>query len=138
MAFVVDASVMLAQPLGQANRIATFARARLGNEAAVAPGLWWFEVRNVLIVNERRGIISEADTVRVLREWAQLDIAIDNVADEAGITTLARRHRLTVYDAAYLELAARRRLDLATLDASLAAAARLEGIRLVGDDTRSG
>jgi predicted nucleic acid-binding protein len=47
---------------------------------------------------------------------------------------LARRHRLTVYDAAYLELALREHLPLATLDASLAAAARQEGVTILGDD----
>ena len=46
--------------------------------------------------------------------------------------TLARRHRLTVYDAAYLELAVRERLDLATLDENLAEAARREGVAVIG------
>src|SRR6185437_14297015 len=105
MAFVVDASVMLAQPLGQANPIAALARARLDDEAALAPGLWWSEVRNVLIVNERRRPISEADTARAVQDWTQLDISIDTAPDGAAIMALARKHRLTFYDAAYLELA---------------------------------
>jgi predicted nucleic acid-binding protein len=46
--------------------------------------------------------------------------------------TLARRHRLTVYDAAYLELALREALPMATLDEALASAARAEGVSLVG------
>ena len=48
------------------------------------------------------------------------------------VIALARRHRLTVYDAAYLELALRERLELATLDAALAEAARREGIAVTG------
>ena len=133
MAFVVDASVMLAQPLGQPNAIAALARTRLDDEVGLVPAVWWFEVRNVLIINERRRAISDAETANAVREWAQLDITIDNSTDEATIMMLARKHRLTVYDAAYLELALRERLDLATLDTSLAEAARREGVSVVGD-----
>ena len=53
---------------------------------------------------------------------------------EHGVLTLARRHRLTFYDAAYLELAVREALPLATLDQALATAARAEGVPLVGDE----
>ncbi len=133
MAFVVDASVMLARPLGQPNAIAALVRARLDDEVGLVPALWWFEVRNALIINERRRAISEAETARAVQEWAQLDIAIDNSPDEIAIMRLARKHRLTVYDATYLELALRERLPLATLDATLAEAARQEGIAVVGD-----
>jgi predicted nucleic acid-binding protein len=133
MAIVVDASVMLASPLGQPSPIAELAKSRLENEGAVVPALWWYEVRNVLITNERRRLISEADTSRTLGDWSQIGIKIDPPPDEAAVMALARRHRLTVYDAAYLELALRERLDLATLDASLAEAARREGVAVVGD-----
>jgi predicted nucleic acid-binding protein len=133
VAFVIDASVMLAQPLGQPNATAALARARLGDETGLVPAVWWFEVRNVLIISERRRAISEAKTANAVRAWAQLDIIIDNSPDETTIMTLARKHRLTVHDAAYLELALRERLDLATLDTSLAEAARREGVAVVGD-----
>jgi predicted nucleic acid-binding protein len=53
-------------------------------------------------------------------------------AETARLLALARRHGLTVYDAAYLELALREGLDLATLDTELADAARAEGMPLVG------
>jgi predicted nucleic acid-binding protein len=125
---------MLARALGEANVIAALTRARLEREDdAVVPVLWWFEVRNVLIVNERRGRVSEAETARVLRDWSKLDIAIDRSPDENAVIALARRHRLTVYDAAYLELALRHGIELATLDVALAAAARREGVAVVGD-----
>jgi predicted nucleic acid-binding protein len=133
MAFVVDASVMLDRALGELNPVAARARARLQDEEAVVPALWWFETKNVLIVNERRRRISEADSARALREWSLLDITIDLAPNEVTVLTLARRHRLTVYDAAYLELALRERLDLATLDENLAAAARREGVAVIGD-----
>jgi len=68
-----------------------------------------------------------------LAEFSQTSVAIDREPDETVIIDLARRHRLTVYDAAYLELALRERLDLATLDSTLAEAARREGVAVVGD-----
>jgi predicted nucleic acid-binding protein len=129
---VVDASVMLTRALGELNPTAALTRERLQGERAFVPALWWFELRNVLVVNERRGRISETDTSAALVDWARLDITIDRSPDEAIIMTLARRHRLTVYDAAYLELALREGADLATLDASLAEAAQREGVALVG------
>jgi predicted nucleic acid-binding protein len=101
-------------------------------DQARVPALWWFEMRNALIVNERRGRLSEADTVNFLRGVARLKIGIDRSPDEAGILTLARRHRLTVYDAAYLELARRESLPLATLDRALRKAASASGVALLG------
>ena len=59
-------------------------------------------------------------------------IGIDRAPVSETVLTLARRHRLTVYDAAYLELAGRREAPLATLDKKLAAAARAAGVALVG------
>ena len=69
---------------------------------------------------------------RFLRELSRLAIIVDGVPDETGVLTLARHRRLTVYDAAYLELALRRDLPLATLDGALAGAARAEGSPLIG------
>jgi predicted nucleic acid-binding protein len=80
--------------------------ARIQAEEAVVPSLWWFEIRNILVVNERRKRITEADT-------------------------LARTHRLSDYDASYLELALREGIPLATLDAELITAARAEGSGLI-------
>jgi predicted nucleic acid-binding protein len=91
-----------------------------------------FELRNALVVIERRGQITTAD--RASGNVERLAITIDNTPDESGVLTLARRHRLTVYDAAYLKLASRNALPLATLDAMLATAARSEGVHLLGDD----
>jgi predicted nucleic acid-binding protein len=96
------------------------------------PALWWFEVRNALAVNERRGRLGEADTAAFLRALARLSIGFDRSPDEAALLALARRHRLTVYDAAYLELAQREGLPLATLDAALRDAAAASGVALLG------
>ena len=104
------------------------------DDHALVPTLSWFEFRNALVVNEPRGRITEQQTARFLRNVERLAITIDSTPDENGVLTLARRHRLTVYDAAYLELASRNALPLATLDAMLATAARSEGVHLLDGD----
>ncbi len=133
MAFVLDASVAIAWALREDDPRANLAWDRARGEDASVPTLWWFELRNALIVNERRGQIRELQTARFLREISRLPITMDRTPDETGVLTLTRRHRLTVYDAAYLELALREALPLATLDAQLAAAARSETVPLIGD-----
>jgi len=134
VALVPDVSIVLSQVLREATpRIASIV-ARVGREEWIVPALWWFELRNVLVVNERRRRLSEQATVDFLRLLSSdMTITIESVPDETAVMTLARRHRLTVYDAAYLELALRERLDLATLDENLAEAARREGVAVVGD-----
>ncbi len=133
MAFVLDASVAACWAFDDEDHpLAARALDRLRGEPALVPALWWFEVRNVLVVNERRGRLTEAITAAFLRAVARLDIAIDRTPDSAAVLALARAHRLSVYDAAYLELAQRAAAPLATLDAALARAARDEGVALIG------
>ena len=125
MPFVIDASIVAAWALqDEESSHAAEALERLRGEPALAPALLFFEVRNVLLVNERRGRLTEVQSAQFLRALARLPIRIDRSPDEAQLMTLARRHRLTVYDAAYLELALRERLPLVTLDARLEAAMR--------------
>ncbi|HEX5325602.1 MAG TPA: type II toxin-antitoxin system VapC family toxin [Acetobacteraceae bacterium] len=132
MPFVVDAAVTACWAFDDEDHpVAALALDRLRTDEAVVPGLWWFEVRNTLLVNERRGRLTESDTSVFLRGLAALGIHIDRAPDEGLILSLARRHRLTVYDASYLELACRDAICLATLDGDLAAAARVERIRLL-------
>ena len=83
------------------------------------------------MLNERRDRISFSDCVAFLRELNQLQIHIVPLGDSGGIIELARRHSLSVYDSAYLALAINERLPLASLDRSLQAAARTEGVRLL-------
>ena len=73
----------------------------------VVPALWWFELRNLLLMQERRGRLTEAATTAFLRGLRRLPIEIDRTPGE-DVVQLARQHRLTAYDAAYLELARRR------------------------------
>ena len=129
MALVVDASIMLAWAFQEVDPRASEARERLRGEDAAVPSLWWFEVRNGLVMGERRGLLTEGRTARFLRELSRLAIIVDGVPDETGVLTLARQRRLTVYDAAYLELAIRHNASLATLDAGLQKAAKHAGVK---------
>lgn len=131
MVFVLDASIAVAWSFADELPKAGRALARLRDEEAMVPSLWRFEVRNALLVNERRGRLRETDTEAALRDLARLRIVIDRAPDERVLFALARRHALTVYDAAYLELAQRESAPLATLDAALARAARAGKVRLV-------
>lgn len=73
----------------------------------MVPALWWFEIRNIFVVNERRKRITESDTAVFLRDLAGLRVRFDREPEEAIVLRLARTHRLSVYDASYLELALR-------------------------------
>jgi predicted nucleic acid-binding protein len=129
MVFVLDTSVAAAWAFADEDHpVAHAALDRLRTEEAVAPALMWFELRNVLIVNERRGRLTEAKTAAFLRAIARLPIATDRDPVEDDVLALARRHRLSVYDAATLELARRLAAPLVTLDAALAKAAVAEGL----------
>ena len=123
---------MIAWAFKEKHASAELAFSRIQTEQAIAPALWWYELRNVLVLGERRGRLTELETARFLRDISRLAITIDSSPDEIQVLTLARRHRLTVYDAAYLELAVREALPLATLGETLASAARAEGVSLVG------
>src|SRR5215475_8219920 len=124
MPFVLDASVTASWAFrDEQNPHADLALKRIRTDQAFAPGLWWFEVRNILIVSERRKRVSEADTAAFLRDLATLAIDLDITPESSEVMRLARAHQLSVYDAAYLELALRRNTPLATLDADLVRAA---------------
>jgi predicted nucleic acid-binding protein len=115
----------------EAHTRADRALARISTDEALVPSLWWFEVRNILVVNERRKRLTEADTANFLKQISHLAIKTDQVLDEAAVLRLSRVRQLTVYDASYLELAQREGVPLATLDAHLARAARAESVVLI-------
>lgn len=103
----------------------------LGSGSAVVPAIWWYEVRNILLVNERRGRIHSTDTIRFLHELAAFTIEVEFPHDESRLIDLARKHKLSFYDAAYLALAMSEHLPLSTLDRDLASAALIEGVTLL-------
>ena len=103
--------------------------ARLGDETGIVPTLFWFEVRNLLVINERRGRLSIDESAVFLERLHRLAIDVDRDPDSDAVMDLARRHRLTVYDAAHLELVRRLAAPLATLDRRLASAGIDEGVQ---------
>ena len=105
------------------------------SERAIVPELWRLEVANMLLVGERRKRSTQANTVTWLGFLASLPIAVDEETKAyvfGDILNLAREHNLSAYDAAYLELAMRRGLPLATLDDKLKTAAQAAGVPLYG------
>jgi predicted nucleic acid-binding protein len=132
MPFVLDASITACWAFADEDHpVAALALERMRTDAALVPSLWWFELRNTLIVSERRGRLTETDTALFLREIARLPITVDRSPGEVEVLMLARRHRLTVYDASYLELAQREGVPLATLDGDLRGAAKATRISLL-------
>ena len=133
--FVLDCSATLPWVFGDE---ATAATDRLledlsaGAEAWV-PALWHLELGNVLVGAQRRGRIDQAGMEAFLSRLGVYDIFVDEqTIPRAWNKTLdlAVQHRLSTYDAAYLELALRRGLPLATKDSALVAAARAAGVGL--------
>jgi predicted nucleic acid-binding protein len=133
MGFVLDASVAACWAFDDEDHpIADAALGRSEGEGVFVPSLWWFEIRNLLIVAERRKRLTVMTTNAFLRSMQRLKLSIDRTPGEADVLLLARRYGLTVYDSGYLELAMRERLPLATLDRKLAVAAESEGVQLIG------
>ncbi|HZZ43622.1 MAG TPA: type II toxin-antitoxin system VapC family toxin [Tepidisphaeraceae bacterium] len=104
-------------------------------DQAVIPTLFWFEIRNALLMGERRNRITPDQTRAFLADLNLLPFEIDPQHRET-VLDLARQHKLTIYDAAYLELAHRRNLPLATIDNALMRAAIAQGVVLWTAPTR--
>jgi predicted nucleic acid-binding protein len=103
-------------------------------DGAWVSGLWRLETANVLEMGVRRGRHNASFRDSALSDLALLPINVDPETDRhawGATVRLAERHRLTLYDASYLELALRRSLPLATLDRELSAAAGAEGVSLL-------
>ncbi len=127
----LDVSVTLSWVLpDEKSGLAEAALAYVQHEGAVVPSLWWFELRNALVTAERRNRLTPVHTHQSLADIAYLPIEIDTAPAEIAVLTLARTHILSIYDAAYLELALRRAAPLATLDRALLRAATGAGAAL--------
>jgi predicted nucleic acid-binding protein len=132
MPFVLDASVSAVWALSdEASSVADAAESRLMNDVAIVPYIWWYEIRNILLINERRQRLTEADSEEFLQNLAPMPIQIDQSGTQDAIFRLARKFRLSYYDAAYLEVAERRSLPLSTLDTALQSAAAAAGVPLM-------
>lgn len=129
MTFVLDASIAGTWCLpDETDALADAAFAGIASGGAWVPALFWFEIRNLLLVNERRGRIDSGSIAQLLMRLDAMPIEADHEPRSGDVLELARTHGLSVYDAAYLELAQRRALPLATADRRLAAAARAAGV----------
>ena len=130
--FVLDGSVTMAWYFkDEANDYANAVRDGLGESRAVVPSLWPLEVANTILVGERRKRSNQAQAATWTGLLSALPISVDEETSSrafSDILNLGRSQNLSAYDAAYLELAMRRGLPLATLDAKLKAAAGAVGV----------
>jgi predicted nucleic acid-binding protein len=130
--FVVDASVAMAWCFD--DETTTFTESvlrRLTNAGALVAAIWPYEVANVLLGAERRRRLTQSQSMRFLELLRALPITVDEhgtASAFADVMALGRAHGLTAYDAAYLELAARSDLPLASQDEHLLAACRAVGV----------
>jgi predicted nucleic acid-binding protein len=135
-AFTLDASIALAWCFAdEATPAADAVLDRLADEEAAAPALWRLEVANGLAMAERRGRLNVAGLIRSVALLQGLAVTIDAEGLERtfrDLLDLARSERLTVYDAAYLELALRLGVPLASKDIKLRKAAEKLGLALLG------
>lgn len=133
--FVLDASVAMAWCFeDEATSATRAALSRLSEEAASVPAIWRVEVANVLAIAERRRRITPADTAAFIAKVENLAIHVDEETSSRAfsrILDLAREERLTAYDAAYLELAMRLGVPLASKDRGLCEAAARVGVSVI-------
>ena len=106
----------------------------LEEATAFAPSIWPLEVGNVLLVAERRNRLRESDSMRFVTLPSELPIIVEQEPPERmihEILALAREHKLSSYDASYLDLAMRKGLSIATIDKKLIAAAKRSRVPIV-------
>ena len=131
---VIDCSLTMAWYFkDEATPYTNAVRAAMSVERAVVPALWSLEVANVLLMGERRKRSTQAKAARWLRFLAALPITVDTDTSLRAfdpVLGLARNTKLTAYDAAYLDLAIRLGLPLATLDGDLEKAAMENGVSI--------
>lgn len=132
MPFVLDSSVALAWLLPDENNDAADALVdRLESEAAVVPAIWRLEVGNVLLMARRRERLTDKDVERLVAVLVTLPVEQEPAPDDEGLTKLmriAREHGLT---SAYVEVAHRRGIPLATLDQKLSAACAAANVEVL-------
>ena len=129
MALVPDVSAILSQAFEDEDAAyAELVIEAIAGDEALVPTLFWFEIRNALLMGERRKRITAAQTASFLSDLELLPFVVDDLPREGAVFEFARKYRLTIYDATYLELAERKGLKLATLDDALVKAARKAGV----------
>ncbi len=137
MSFILDNSVTMRwffgdgrpKELDYANTVLD----AINSQNAIAPATWGLEVANVIVRAEAKDLVTEARSGAFLEMLDGLDIEIDAATFAHALSDtlqLARRYKLSAYDASYLELAMRLGIPLATLDENLQKAAKKAGVKL--------
>lgn len=133
--FVVDNSVVMTWCFSdETNKYSDAVLDSLNTSTAFVPSIWPLEIGNVLLVAERRKRLSEADSTRFIALIAELPIVIEQEEPERmikDILALARKHKISTYDASYLDLAMRKGLPIASLDKDLRKAARRSRVAIL-------
>ena len=134
--FVVDSSVGIGwiHPSQATDLTKTLLEEVKNGTAIYVPALWHLEIANGLLVAVRRKLMTEAQRELGLTFLSQLQIMIDDESNRLAFSTisgLAVKNSLSVYDAAYLELARRKSVPLGTRDEPLRAAAKKSGVKLL-------
>ncbi|MEB2848304.1 type II toxin-antitoxin system VapC family toxin [Endobacterium cereale] len=130
--FVIDASMAAAWLLPEEYSDAAEGVMATINARCPTPSLFFFEVRNILAMSERRGRIAAGGALVDMERVRRLPLDDAGLGADSYVLLLSANHGLSAYDAAYLELALNRDTPLATLDRKLAAAARKEGVTVLG------
>ena len=135
--FVLDASTVLTWcfPDEEAQKAQEVSERIAGGDAVVVPAFWRHEVLNALLVGEKRNRLTPELTLAFIADLERLPVYVDDGATREIVfnTTqaLCRKHALTAYDAAYLEIAIRGGYPLATVDKDLKQAAAAEGVQVL-------
>ncbi len=136
--FVLDCSVVMSWCFeDEADAYADSVLFLLADAEAVVPSIWTLEVANVLLVGERKRRLTKAGTIRFIKLLRGLPIIIDQETPDFvfhEVLSIGRQYGLSAYDAAYLELAMREGMPLATRDLGLRQAALQCGVELVQVD----
>lgn len=131
MSLVLDASALIGWAMPDEGNL-DLGPVLTSHDEVLAPWLLWVELRNILLVSERRGRLPAGMIEQLLGTFNALAITLDTSPDGAVVIDLARRHGLTAYDALYLETALRHGAELASLDQALLRAAAAEGVQVAG------
>ncbi len=136
MELVLDCSLALAWTVpDEGSKAAECLLSRIDRESKLwIPALWWYELSNALTIAQRRERLSDSDALRLIELYRRLPLLTDTLLGADAVfrfRSLAQRYNLSAYDAAYLELAQRRGVGLASLDEALIKAARKAGVRVI-------
>jgi predicted nucleic acid-binding protein len=136
MEWVLDCSVALAWALPDESsaKADDFLESLEPDDKLWVPALWWYELSNALTMAHRRRRLTESDAMQLIELYGSLPIQTDTHLNADAVWrfhAVAKEHALSAYDAAYLELAQRKGIGLATLDKHIANAARKTGVHVL-------